>query len=101
METVEENYIGEMKERNDFFVKLQNKKQINTTFGERLILTVITKSSKIGQIWVPVDSDGFHTLDIGDCFTFTGTVSKQEVDKYTRVPTTTFNRVKFNKLVTA
>ena len=82
-------YIGELKKRDNFFVKL-----LNETFLRKqncFVYKFITRDGDLGFFFKG------KALDItsGDCFLFKGTPIEHSVSSYDKVPTTKFNRVAF------
>ena len=84
---VNSKYIGELKNRDNFFVKL-----LKETFLQQqncYVYKFITREGDLGFFFKEEKLD----LISGDCFMFKGTPIEHKEDRYDKVPCTKFNRV--------
>ena len=85
-----ESPIGVVGERDDFFVKLIDRKAIN----EKDVFKVVTRDGRLGSFWalpdVSAESGKPGLLDIGDCVVIRATPKKYEHNKYDKMKMTTF-----------
>ena len=77
-------------ERDDFFVKLIDRRAIN----EKDVFKVVTRDGRLGSFWalpdVSAESGKPGLLDIGDCVVIRATPKKYEHNKYDKMKMTTF-----------
>ena len=85
-----EKPIGTIGEREDFFVKLIDRKSIN----DKDVFKVVTRDGRLGTFWampyINADSGKPGNLDIGDCLVIRVTPKKYEHNKYDKMKMTTF-----------
>ena len=85
-----ESPIGVVGERDDFFVKLIDRRAIN----EKDVFKVVTRDGGLGSFWalpdVSAESGKPGLLDIGDCVVIRATPKKYEHNKYDKMKMTTF-----------
>ena len=92
---MENSYIGKLMERDVWFGKITNVRQVRTDYGLRHVYKFVTRSGKFGVFF----SDEKPDLNHGVCFTFNGTVKKQSYNEYDKQHETGFNRVEIVKIV--
>ena len=85
-----ENPIGTIGERDDFFVKLIDRRSVN----DKDVFKVVTRDGKLGTFWanphLNAESGKAGQLDIGDCMVIRVTPKKYEHSKYDKMKMTTF-----------
>ena len=85
-----EEPIGTIGEREDFFVKLIDRRSVN----DKDVFKVVTRDGRLGSFWampyINADSGKPGNLDIGDCMVIRLTPKKYEHSKYDKMQMTTF-----------
>jgi len=85
-----EEPIGTIGEREDFFVKLIDRRSVN----DKDVFKVVTRDGRLGTFWadpdISADSGKPGLLDIGDCLVIRVTPKNYEHNKYDKMKMTTF-----------
>ena len=82
-------YIGEVKKRDNFFVKLIKSSYIQK--DNYWIYKFITREGNLGYFFRGTELP----IQLGDCFMFKGTPIEHNLDRFDSVPVTKFNRISF------
>jgi hypothetical protein len=92
-DTASSNWVGTLRQRAEFFVKLTNK-----TWVERYgsyIYNIVTKEGNIGSFFSTND----FSLNVGDCFVMKATPKGHVVSSWHGGKETQFNRVVINEVI--
>jgi len=85
-----EEPIGTIGEREDFFVKLIDRRSVN----DKDVFKVVTRDGRLGTFWamphINAESGKAGQLDIGDCLVIRVTPKNYEHNKYDKMKMTTF-----------
>jgi len=85
-----EEPIGTIGEREDFFVKLIDRRSVN----DKDVFKVVTRDGRLGTFWamphINAESGKTGQLDIGDCLVIRVTPKNYEHNKYDKMKMTTF-----------